>query len=681
MLTITSTRIKKALLHPGAALNYFKNYLKGEIIRINSKKELSSKIVKSLKYREWEIEDLIKNAIEEPFISSEVPPQAGRARKKVLPSEARQVLIIESAKRILNNEFSFLGITTKPLKKINWHQDLKSSHLWPSDFYLDLREKLTKDYNKGWDIKYVWELSRFHYLIPLALAFYKTGEEKYFDKWQELIIDWIKNNPVYYGPNWINAMEVAIRASNWILSFEIIKKKLQDTKFKIQNTFLEKFLGSLFEHGRFIFNNLEYAPTRSNHYLSDIVGLIHISFFLEGNQKIKKWQKFTVQALEKEMDFQVLNDGVDYELSVSYHRYKTELFLWATYVLKINKSLPPISRQNLFSRLLRHRQSFARNKINLSNEFWLKLGKMMNFVLAIIKPNGLAPQIGDSDDSRLYLVWENYFSWEKRKYDSLIKLFSLTSGKQIENYPLNSAFFPKGGIYILKDNNFYLITGRHKACYGKGGSHTHNDILSLEFSMLGEDLIIDPGTYVYTSDYKERNKFRSTRTHNVALLDNQEQNPLIDDPFYFEQRAQMTVKKWEEQKDFILFEAEHDGYKYLRQPVIYQRSLLWHKQNKSLSITDKFIGEGHHGLEWNFHLAADIKIWMKNNKNNSREMILISKSNSFLFQAPKKLNCAIIEDEVSPSYGIKIPSKTLRFSGFLNKDSQKEFQFKIEPIH
>jgi len=651
MLTITSTRIKKALLHPGAALNYFKNYLKGEIIRINSKKELSSKIVKSLKYREWEIEDLIKNAIEESFI-------------------------IESAKRILNNEFSFLGITTKPLKEINWHQDLKSGHLWLSDFYLDLREKLTKDYNKGWDIKYVWELSRFHYLIPLALAFYKTGEEKYFDKWQELIIDWIKNNPVYYGPNWINAMEVAIRASNWILSFEIIQKRLlrfarndnqeslrganEVSNEVISKDFVERFLSSLYEHGRFIFNNLEYAPTRSNHYLSDIVGLIHISFFLEGNPKIKKWQKFTVQALEKEMDFQVLNDGVDYELSVSYHRYKTELFLWATYVLKINK-------------------------INLSNEFWLKLGKMMNFVLAIIKPNGLAPQIGDSDDSRLYIVWENYFSWEKRKYDSLIKLFSLTSGKQIENYPLNSAFFPKGGIYILKDNNFYLITGRHKACYGKGGSHTHNDILSFELSMLGEDLIIDPGTYAYTSDYKERNKFRSTRTHNVALLDNQEQNPLNNDPFYFEQRAQMAVKKYEEQKDFILFEAEHDGYKYLKQPVIYQRSLLWHKHNKSLSIADKFIGEGHHGLEWNFHLAADIKIWMKNNQNNSREMILISKDNSFLFQAPKKLNCAIIEDEVSPSYGIKIPSKTLRFSGFLNfstkKDSQKEFQFKIEPIH
>jgi len=73
---------------------------------------------------------------------------------------------------------------------------------------------------------------------------------------------------------------------------------------------------------------------------------------------------------------------------------------------------------------------------------------------------------------------------------------------------------------------------------------------------------------------------------------------------------------------------------------------------------------------------------MKNNQNNKREMILISKSHSFLFQAPEELTCAIIEDGVSPSYGVKIPSKTIRFCGFINfstkKDTKKEFEFKIE---
>jgi len=80
MITITSTRIKKAFLHPGAALHYVKNYLKGVVLKINSKKGLSSKIVKSLGFQEWVIDDLIESALKSSFL-------------------------IETAKRILNNEF------------------------------------------------------------------------------------------------------------------------------------------------------------------------------------------------------------------------------------------------------------------------------------------------------------------------------------------------------------------------------------------------------------------------------------------------------------------------------------------------------------------------------------------------------------------------------------------------
>ena len=673
MIAITASRIQKALLHPGAAILYVRNYLKGEWLRFRLAHPFS--FIFHDRRKKMNFEKLPKGIF---FIEN----------KEFLEEIVRQDFIIPTANRIFNNEFGFLGILPKVLKNLDWHEDIKSGHTWSNDFYLDLRERLVKDYNKGWDIKNVWELSRFHYLVPLALAYYKTGEDKYLNKWQELILDWIKNNPVYYGPNWILAMEAAIRACNWILSFEIIQKRLlrfarndnaesllrfarNDSKTSLRGAkrgslallgtgsaiskdFLEKFLSSLFEHGRFIFNNLEYAPIRSNHYLTDIVGLIYLGIFFSGLKESQKWLNFGGKALEEEMKYQVYDDGVDYELSISYHRYKTELFLWAGYVLKINKR-------------------------DLSYEFWLKLGKMMNFVLAIIKPNGLVPQIGDSDDSRLHLIWEDYYSWKKRNYDSLIKLFSLVTDKQVENYPLNSQSFAQSGFYLFKDNGFYLISGRHKGCYGKGGNHTHNDMLSFELSMFGEDLIIDPGTYVYTSNYEERNKFRGTQAHNTVMIDNQEQNPSFIDPFYFEQRAQLKVKKWEEQKDFILFEAEHNSYKYLKQPVIYQRSFLWQKQNKSLSITDKFISQGHHELEWNFHLAPEVKIWNKTEVKNGKEILLIAPNHSFLFKAPEELTCAIIEDEMSPSYGVKIPAKTIRFSGFLNNPEEK-FEFKIEPI-
>jgi uncharacterized heparinase superfamily protein len=278
----------------------------------------------------------------------------------------------------------------------------------------------------------------------------------------------------------------------------------------------------------------------------------------------------------------------------------------------------------------------------------------------------------------LHLIWEDFYNWEKRDHFALLKLYQLVKGEELDS--ASSKYFPQAGIEIMHDKDFYLITGHHKGCYGKGGNHTHNDILSFELSMLGEDLVIDPGNYVYTSDYQERNKFRSTRAHNIALVNDQEQSHLFQDPFFFEQKVNMNVLIQKETDESIVFEAEHDAYKKLDKPIIYQRSFNWDKKCKILVIKDKFLGQADYHLEWNFHLAPNIKTWVKDNHDQYREVILVG-SNTFLLSAPKELNCAIIEDEVSPSYGVKASSKTIRFSGFLQKKGKNEFEFKFEAMN
>jgi len=644
MITINLGRIKKAFIHPKAAFSYFMGHIEGQFLRFTSKRKIDLK--KEVSKRTY------KN-LKKHFIKRKEPRFFNA---KFLEELTNQDFIIENADRICNNEFTFLGINPKVLKSIKWNQDIKSGHIWPNLFYLDLREKLVQSYNKGWDIKMVWELSRFQYAIPLALAFYKTGEEKYINKWQGLISDWIEKNPVYFGPNWINAMEVAIRACNWIFSWEIIAEKgKQNRGKKLEKEFLEKFLGSLIEHGKFILRNLEYAPIRSNHYLSDIVGLIYLGIMFPEFKESKKWLKKGLKALEEEMKFQVYNDGVDYELSIAYHRYVTELFLWAGRLCK-------------------------ENDINLSLEFWEKLKKMVEFSHYYTKPNGLAPQIGDTDDGRLHIVWEDFYHWDKRNHFALFNLYNYVFGKTLENTEKSSKSFSQSGFYIMRDKDFYLITGRNKCCYGRGGSHIHNDILSFELSMLGNDFIVDPGTYVYTPDFKARNRFRKTRAHNTVMIDNQEQNPISKDPFYIEQTGELTVNQWEINKEKIVLEAEHNCYERLRCSVIHNRTFSFNKKERVLHIKDKFKGRGDHELEWNFHLSPEIKIWVKEDKAECKEAILIGNNGSLIFSVPKILNCVIIEDKVSPFYGVKIPAKTIRLTGFLKQGFPKEYEFSFKPL-
>lgn len=635
MIAITASRIKKAILHPQNALRYLFTYFQGQWLRLQFKNRLLRFIFqgpkKKINFHQ------IKSGLF--FIEN----------KEFLNEIVNQDFINPSADRIVNNEFGFLGITPKTLDEIEWNKDIKSGHIWPLKFYLDLRENLINDYNKGWDIKNVWEISRFHYLIPLTLAFYKTEKEKYLIKWQDLISDWINKNPVYYGPNWVIAMEAAIRVCNWILSYEIIKEKIQKTKYQIPDKFLETFLSSLYEHGKFIFANLERAPLHSNHYLSDIVGLIYLGVFFRNIKEGKKWLNFSRKVLEKEIFHQVYDDGVDYEMSISYHRYKTELFLWAYWLLKINN-------------------------FQLSKEFEERLLKMVKFVEFYTKPNGFAPQIGDSDDSRLHLVWEDFYNWEKRNHFAVLKLaqyvFLKESFKE-NNEELKIFKGEKSGFIIIKNKDFYFITQRKEGCYGKGGSHQHNDILSFEININGDDLIIDSGTFVYSADILERNKFRSTQKHNVCLIDNQEQNQITKDIFYYQDKNKLKIIEFNQDQGNVFLKGEIRDL---------ERNFVIDVVNKSIVIKDKILKDSAN-LEWNFHLAPEIKIWLKKkNNSDSKEIILLGKNGKYLFQAPKDLNFAIIEDEVSPSYGVKISSKTLQFREALLQGYNKEFEFKIEII-
>jgi len=84
--------------------------------------------------------------------------------------------------------------------------------------------------------------------------------------------------------------------------------------------------------------------------------------------------------------------------------------------------------------------------------------------------------------------------------------------------------FPSANFFIFRSPRLYLaINGMNNGQNGNGG-HSHNDKLSFELSIDGKDIIVDPGTYVYTSLPEKRNFFRSTNIHNTIIVPGEEQN-------------------------------------------------------------------------------------------------------------------------------------------------------------
>lgn len=321
-------------------------------------------------------------------------------------SEKNVDLLDESAK-ILHRKFSILGYDLDyDGCEINWHLDPKSNFEWDRKYYRRLYPVSNSSDNT--DCKMPWELSRFQHLPFLIKGYYISGDEKYIKETVRQISHWIEANPFCYGLNWTCAMEVAIRACNWIWAWWALRGNSAWT-----DEFDKKFLKSIWQHGWYIEHNLEdKSGIRTNHYLSDIVGLLFIGIMFPQFKDAKRWKRFGVKELIRCMDEMVYPDGVSFENSTAYHRLVMELFTYSAILCK-------------------------RNDIVFPAPFWQRLEKMFEFIMYCMRPDGRMPMIGDSDDGRFFIL-ADYYDWDRWDFRYLLSI----------------------GAVLFKRSDFKLLAGR-----------------------------------------------------------------------------------------------------------------------------------------------------------------------------------------------------------------------------
>jgi heparinase II/III-like protein len=462
--------------------------------------------------------------------------------------------LVDRADEVAGHRFDLLGSGPTDLgPEIDWLTDFKSGRSWP----LHHGSLLRLAYGDGSDVKVPWELSRFQHLPLLAAAHRTTGEVRYLDEIGAQLGSWIAANPVELGPNWASTMDVAIRASNWVAALAIVAEGAA------RQAWFEPVLGSLLQHGRFIRGHLEWSNVRGNHYLSDVVGLLPVAALFSGGWEARAWAGWAADQLVAEMEHQVRPDGTAHEASTAYHRLVTELFLSGTHAA--DELVPG----------------------HLPDSYRAQLERMLEFARAYTRPDGLAPQIGDSDDGR-FLPLADYGA-DPRDHRHLFA--QAGPGYQPAT---DSAAYPDGGYYVMRAGGLYAIVrcgdiGRH----GRGG-HGHNDQLSFELVANGKPLVVDPGTFVYTPDPVERNRFRSTAYHATLRVGGAEQNELrTDDLFLMQDRSRAEGISWEK----TAFEGRHHGFP----GATHTRRL--ELDEGGIRIRDTVSSAASQELEWTFPLA------------------------------------------------------------------------------
>jgi hypothetical protein len=126
--------------------------------------------------------------------------------------------------------------------------------------------------------------------------------------------------------------------------------------------------------------------------------------------------------------------------------------------------------------------------------------------------------------------------------------------------PPKACAFDKTGIYALRSDCMELFIRCGTNGQDGNGGHAHNDKLSFELTAEGNNVVVDPGTGVYTSDPTIRNLFRSTEVHSTCLIDGKEQSPLFPTQlFYLPERCHARALRYEPNETGGIFVGRLEG--------------------------------------------------------------------------------------------------------------------------
>ena len=295
----------------------------------------------------------------------------------------------------------------------------------------------------------------------------------------------------------------------------------------------------------------------------------------------RRWRETGARVLIAESASQICPDGVHFERSTGYHRYTVETYQQFLLLAERNREQVP---QDVSDRLQ----------------------QMVEYVLSVRRPDGLLPEIGDADGGHLLPVVERDqcdprgvlavaaamfqradFAWASEGLAPDVPWVMGEEGVHaFENIqpakPVSSLSrpFPSGGYVVMqttweRDAHQMVVDVGPLGCTFSGG-HGHADLLSVQCSAFGDPVLVDAGTYCYTSEPEWRNFFRGTAAHSTLTISGRDQVE-ADGPFSWRARPRVCVREWRSNSECDFVDASHTAYAGLihRRRVLFVKPYYW----------------------------------------------------------------------------------------------------------
>jgi hypothetical protein len=460
------------------------------------------------------------------------------------------------------------------------------------------------------DIEWAWGLNRHYHINTLLNAYYSTGNPDYTRALDKDIKDWILSSLPYPGVRsstemW-RGLEVSFRVKAWSSVFYGLMKSRElspATRLLI--------LSSIPEHAHYARN----FHAQGNWLTMELSGLATAATSWPEFSGSAAWLTYSGDAMTKSLADQVYPDGVQTELTSSYHQVALNNFsLFMDICTNAGFPVPQVFREQII--------------------------KMWNYIAFTIKPdgNGLLNNDADQIFNRRNVIRAS------EKFDRKDWLYLATNGQQgIRPEGQPSVIFPWAGQLIMRGGyeepshySFFDI-----GPWGTG--HQHNDKLNITVSAFGRDLLVDAGRFAYRGDLAV--KFRSyacgSAGHNVVMPEGKGQKP---GPEKAAQQLDPASYRITDTYDFA--SGSFDRFTDIKGSFDHNRSVLY-VRGKFWVVLDRFNTDRPRNIDvlWHFHPDCTVSIARENNlktDNDKGNLSIIPVGN-------RQWDIEIVKGVISPS--------------------------------
>ncbi len=500
-------------------------------------------------------------------------------------------------------------------------------------------------HNPSADKEWLILLHKFYFAVGLGEEFCSTGDRRYLDTWVALTQHWIDSVALDFLPSDVTGR----RLQNWIFAHYFFVSQaaispesvVQAGKSWLSPAIHQQYLTSLHIQVDYLCSHL--TPAR-NHRTIELYAIFMAAVVFPELKDAAEWLHFARQELVRNIQTDLLEDGVHCEMSTDYHHLVLRNYLGILTLAHLNQIAMPAA-------------------------FEERLQAGLEFAKAVHKPDGTIPSLSDGDARSfvdVLLQGYQHFGDEELRYVA-------TAGTQGRAPQPRARLFANSGYAILRSgwgDQGEAYTDERYLVFDCGplgaGNHGHLDMLSIEMAAYGQSLIVDPGRHTYheappdSGETNWRRLFRGTSYHNTVTVDNKEQTR------YEFRKNRFRIAGPEPTYELRTF-LSNDRFDYLHglihsheYPVTHERRLFFVRPFYWV-ITDILHAAETHRYDLRFHLSHHAFGQTVCTANQSTQTV---DAPHLLLAQPQDPEIAItVEDGfVSSTYGVKQPAPVVCYT-------------------